>query len=151
MDGESVPDHMYRMAMLAMTLPFTPEGVDRNRAMQMCLVHDVAEVYVGDITPECGISSTEKKRMETAAMHEITALLPPEQTRMMLGLFEEYEEGVTETARFVKDLDKIEFLLQARSYENRHGKSFPEFFSNTVGKIQNKTLLYFFFPPTSFN
>ncbi|VDN30158.1 unnamed protein product [Cylicostephanus goldi] len=51
---------MYRMAVLAMSLEGQIEGLDIARAVSMCLVHDLAEAIVGDITPYCGISDEEK-------------------------------------------------------------------------------------------
>ena len=144
MDGESVPDHMYRMAMLALTIPELPEGVDRNDAIKMCLVHDLAEAIVGDITPDCGISSERKREMEAKAMNDITGLLSTEEGKQLQSLYFEYESGKTATAKFVKDLDKLEFLLQAKSYEARYNKDFKDFYNNTIGKINNKSLLSLF-------
>ena len=46
---ESVADHMYRMTMLCFML--TDKELDKDRLMKMCLVHDLAEATVGDITP----------------------------------------------------------------------------------------------------
>lgn len=37
----------------------------------MALVHDMAEAIVGDITPHCGISATEKHDREQAPMSAI--------------------------------------------------------------------------------
>lgn len=135
---------MYRMAMMALTVPSIPEGVDRERAVKMCLVHDLAEAIVGDITPECGISHSQKQQLEFNAMTCITSKLPKEQAEILKELFEEYEAGKSVTAKFVKDLDRIEFLLQAKTYIARYGKEFPDFFENTVGKIYFKELLAFF-------
>lgn len=59
---ESVADHSYRAALLALVLP--ESGVDRVRCMKMALVHDLAESIVGDITPSCGVSTDEKHRRE---------------------------------------------------------------------------------------
>lgn len=41
----------------------------------MALVHDVAEAIVGDITPSCGVSKEDKRRMESDAMDEICRTL----------------------------------------------------------------------------
>ncbi|KAG7275633.1 hypothetical protein CRUP_021960 [Coryphaenoides rupestris] len=46
---ESVSDHMYRMAILAMTV--TDPTVNKDRCMKLALVHDMAECIVGDIAP----------------------------------------------------------------------------------------------------
>lgn len=61
---ESIADHMYRMAMIAMIMELPPE-TNRERCIMMALVHDLAEAIVGDITPECGISAEDKRSMES--------------------------------------------------------------------------------------
>ena len=58
---ESVADHMYRMAMLAF---LADDSLAKDRCIKMCLVHDLAESIVGDITPEDKISKAEKHRQE---------------------------------------------------------------------------------------
>lgn len=60
---DSISDHMYRMAALAMVLPL-PANVDRARAVQMAIAHDMAESLVGDITPVRGNLRN--------ALHELT-------------------------------------------------------------------------------
>jgi putative hydrolase of HD superfamily len=57
---------MYRMALMAIVLD--RPNLDMNRCIQMALVHDLAEAIVGDITPECGISTDEKTRLETVKL-----------------------------------------------------------------------------------
>ena len=46
---ESVAAHSWGMSILAMHL--CPEELDRMRVLEMCLVHDLPEVEVGDLTP----------------------------------------------------------------------------------------------------
>jgi putative hydrolases of HD superfamily len=129
-----------------MTLPEELlNGGDRSKAMMMCLVHDLAEAIVGDITPECGISSNEKHAKEEQAMREITGLLKGSPSgELIFNLYKEYEKGVTPEAVLVKDIDKIEFLLQADSYEMRYpGKNFDDFRNNTISRIKNRKLMHF--------
>ena len=59
---ESVADHMYRMSMLSMLM--TDKAVNKDHLMKMCMVHDLAESIVGDITPHCGISKEHKRKLE---------------------------------------------------------------------------------------
>lgn len=51
-----------RMAMLSFML--TDPAVNKDRLIKICLVHDVAEAVVGDITPYDGVSKEEKRRLE---------------------------------------------------------------------------------------
>jgi putative hydrolases of HD superfamily len=96
----------------------------------MALVHDMAESIVGDITPHDGVSKghsmqgrlmeEEKHRQEMEAMKHLVSLLPgpfAPNAKEMQTLFEEYEEGKTEEAIIVKDIDKYELLVQALEYQ----------------------------------
>lgn len=117
---ESIADHMYRMSVLAFLLP--AESVNRERCIRMALVHDMAESLVGDITPHCGISKEAKERMEDDAMGKIRALLAdrhPAVAEEMYQLWREYAAAETPEAQLVKDLDKLEMVLQAYEYERQ--------------------------------
>ena len=59
---ESVADHMYRMSMLSFLI--TDSTIDKNKLMKICLVHDLAESIVGDITPFDGVSIEDKRQLE---------------------------------------------------------------------------------------
>ena len=38
--------------------------VDKDKLMKICMVHDLAEAIVGDITPHDGVSKEEKRKLE---------------------------------------------------------------------------------------
>lgn len=59
---ESVADHMYRMSMMAFLI--TDPLVNKDKLQKICLVHDLAESIVGDITPYDGITKEEKRKLE---------------------------------------------------------------------------------------
>ena len=106
---ESVADHSWGVALLAVLL--TPEGLDGHKCLQLAIVHDLQESIVGDITPADGIGREEKSRRERAAVGLLAEKLNfPE----LKALFEEFEALETPEARFVKDLDRIEAVLQGR-------------------------------------
>ncbi|KAI9040323.1 HD domain-containing protein [Aspergillus affinis] len=75
--GESISDHMYRMAVMAMMPPASlARGLDISRCVAMALVHDMAECLVGDFTPrDVGISKGEKARREGSVMEYIQGVL----------------------------------------------------------------------------
>ncbi len=122
-DPESVAAHSWGVALLAFL--FADEaGVDRDRAIQLALVHDIHEAVTGDIASE-DLSAEEQ---------EVKAEKEREGFRKLLGhagqgsdalerRWEEYEAGETAAARFVNDLDRIDAALQALRYEeaDRYG------------------------------
>ncbi|XP_039493843.1 5'-deoxynucleotidase HDDC2 [Drosophila santomea] len=136
-DCESISGHMYRMSMLTFLLDGS-EGLNQIRCMELALVHDLAESLVGDITPFCGISKDDKRAMEFKAMEDICKLIEPRGKRIM-ELFEEYEHGQTAESKFVKDLDRLDMVMQAFEYEKRDNclLKHQEFFDSTEGKFNH--------------
>ena len=113
-DAESVADHSWGVALLALLLPL-PVDVDRDRLVALAVIHDLAEARVGDLVPGA-IDPAEKHRREAAAIAALAALLPADSADRLVGLWAEYEAGVTPAARLAKDLDRLEMLLQADAY-----------------------------------
>lgn len=107
----------------------------------MALVHDVAESIVGDITPHCGISKSEKEQLEMEAMKKLRTMLEdyPEASEEMMQLWEEYCAAETAEAQFVKDLDKLEMILQADEYEETQDVDLQQFFDNTKDVFRTET------------
>lgn len=122
-EPESVAEHTFRVALLALVLG-RDAALDRERCVAMALVHDLAESIVGDITPYDGVAPEEKRRREREAMSRLTELAgAPE----ILELWEEYDRSATPEARFVKELDKLETVVQAAEYQAEHAADLDEF------------------------
>jgi len=128
---ESIADHMYRMSMLAMLI--TDPNIDKDRLVKVCLVHDLAESIVGDITPtDVRFTAEEKRRLEQDAMNKITADIGQAQIASeLVGLWEEYENGLTAESRLAKNLDKYEMIVQADEYERSQNMRLDTFFEST--------------------
>jgi putative hydrolase of HD superfamily len=107
---ESVAAHSWGMALLATQL--CPEELDLQRVLELCILHDIAEVRVGDITPHDDIHPDEKHRLETQAIHEMGIEASE--------IFAEYESQSTPESRFVRYLDKLDMALQAEIYESQN-------------------------------
>ncbi|VIO88561.1 HD domain containing protein [Brugia malayi] len=128
-EPETVACHMYRMAVLAMLLD--NNDCDRAKCIRMTLVHDLGEAIIGDITPRCGISVTEKHRLEDEAMKKITEMVPSTVGEDWYSLWQEYEANETKEAKIVKHLDKFDMVVQASHYEQKYGIDLEEFFTTT--------------------
>ncbi|TPX11765.1 uncharacterized protein E0L32_007502 [Thyridium curvatum] len=125
--GESIADHMYRMSLISMLAPpALAARLDLHKCMKMCLIHDMAESLVGDITPVDGVPKPEKNRREAATMDYITQNLLGNLYGGATGVgqdirdvWQEYEDSKTLDSLFVHDVDKMELLLQMVEYEKR--------------------------------
>ena len=104
---ESVAAHSWGMAMLATQI--CPEELDLKRVLQLCILHDIAEVKVGDITPHDNVSAEEKHRLESEAIDSMGIDAKE--------IFDEYEAQNTPESQFVRHLDKLDMALQAEIYE----------------------------------
>ena len=96
---ESVAAHSWGVAWLVLAL--CPEGVDLGRALAIAVVHDLAEVRVGDITPRDGVAPDEKAAREQAALR---ALVAP------LAAAAELEFKLEHISEFLKHDDRKRFL-----------------------------------------
>lgn len=133
---ESIADHMYRMAVLAMLLE--DDKVDVRKCVMMALVHDLAEALVGDLTPLCKVDKEDKQRRELKAIQFLTQDLlgDTHASQWLLTLWNEYEHRSSAEAKIVKDLDCFELCLQAYEYEKAHGiKDLQPFWDGAAPKV----------------
>lgn len=138
---ESVSDHMYRMSIICF-LVGNQDGdsgtkLNKDHCIKVALVHDLAECIVGDLTPYCGIPKEEKHQKEKKAMEELSKLAGGEAGKELYALWEEYENQSTPEAKFVKDVDRFEMILQAFEYESEENrtKELQQFYDSTHGKF----------------
>jgi putative hydrolase of HD superfamily len=114
---ESVAAHSWGVAWLVLAL--APDGIDRGRALAIAVLHDLAEVRVGDITPLDGVPPREKRRREEEAMRGLLAGLPSSEELRQLWL--EYEDQSSPEGRLVKACDRLDMALQAQLYAAKPG------------------------------
>lgn len=112
---ESIADHSFRMAMIALILG-DEFKLDTSKLIKMALIHDIAEIIVGDLTPYCNINIQEKSSQEYNAMKELLSYISKSSYYMDLWL--EFERQETKEAKLVHNIDKLEMIIQAVEYEN---------------------------------
>ncbi len=141
---ESVADHSFRIALLALVFA-KEEKLNAGRCVKMALIHDLTDVYAGDIATrplerQQVVSDMEKAFLERNAMKRLLSLLPPASRSELQKLWGEYDSNKTKEAGFVHDMDKVEMVLQALEYKSqkRTSKSLDEFFESRK-KIKTKT------------
>lgn len=112
---ESVAAHTFGVALLALWIvPAHYPRLDLLKTVQMALIHDLGEAFVGDLTPRDGLAPDEKHRREAVAVARLLEGLP--NAAELLALWQEYEAGETPEARLVRQLDRLEMGLQASVY-----------------------------------
>jgi len=112
--AESVADHSYSLTALSMVISDFL-GLDTEKVIKMCIIHDLAESIIGDYMPE-EISIREKRIKEDQAMKMIISSFPDKLAVFYSNIWKEYCLNQTKEARLVKQLDKVEMFLQANQY-----------------------------------
>ncbi|SCU77897.1 LADA_0A02762g1_1 [Lachancea dasiensis] len=138
---ESIADHMYRMGITAMLIK--DARVNRDKCVRIAMVHDIAESLVGDITPFDPVGKEEKHRRELATIKylcdELIEPYNPEAAREILEDWLAYENITSLEARYVKDIDKFEMLVQCFEYEkNAGGKRDLDQFWSALNSIKTE-------------
>ena len=107
---ESVAEHSWRAALMAMLLaPEFPEA-DMNRVIRMCLIHDLGEAFTGDIPT---FEKTQADEQREDEMYNAWVQTLPEGIREdFTALLLEMNAMQTTEARIYKALDKMEAVLQ---------------------------------------
>lgn len=125
---ESVTEHSWHVLFLVWAVGSRIPEIDLGRAVEIALVHDLAELRIGDLprTSAHYFPEGAKKAAESAAMSDLLAPLPAR----ALALYQEYQEGATPEARLVKACDKLQLMLKVSVYERWGTGALAEFWDN---------------------
>ena len=121
--NENDAEHAWHMAIMAYLLrEYANENIDIGRVMLMCLIHDVVEIDAGDTYAydEKGLS-TQKER-EDAAKERIYSLLPEDQKKELIALFDEFEAYETPESKFAHTMDNLQPLMLNHSNDGNDWK-----------------------------
>lgn len=107
---ESVAEHCWRLSLMATLLQEQFPDCDMDRVTQMCLVHDLGELFTGDVP---AFRKTDDDRVRERALYRdwVDALPEPLRNRLS-ALCAELESGETGEAKLCRALDRLEALIQ---------------------------------------
>ncbi|GAB3717671.1 HD domain-containing protein [Spirosoma lituiforme] len=122
---ENDAEHSWHLAMMTIVLAEHSDApIDVLKVLKMVLIHDIVEIDAGDTF----IYDTQKNHTNThdelVAAKRIFGLLPQEQADEFIAVWEEFEEGLTDEAKFARAMDRFEPLLQNTS---NNGGTWAEF------------------------
>lgn len=122
---ENDAEHSWHLAVMAIVLAgHSNKQIDLLKVVKMVLIHDIVEIDAGDTfiyDTHKNHSNTDEERL---AAQRIFGLLPKEQAREMIAVWEEFELGETAEAKFARSMDRLEPLLQNSS---NNGGTWREF------------------------
>lgn len=134
-DPESVGDHLFGVAALVL-LYAKGFGLDAGKCLKLAIAHDLEEALTGDVPYKPDLIDWEKKEIAgEMAARKLFSQLP--NGKELVDLWHEFENETSKEATFVKDLDKIDMVLQALEYarQGRTCESLDDFFKTTETRL----------------
>ena len=122
---ENDAEHSWHLAMMTIVLAeHADTPVDVLKVLKMVLIHDIVEIDAGDTFIYDTTKSHSNTDNELMAAKRIFGLLPAEQADEFIAIWEEFETGETNEAKFAKSMDRLEPLLQNTSNDGGTWKEF---------------------------
>jgi len=138
-----------------------------ERILKIALIHDLCELYAGDMTPYDEILpknkkewpelfdkwprfskikkrkiTKEKHKKEWQSLVKLTAKLSPKLRKEIRSLWLDYEMGLTKEGRFVKQAGRLTTLLQALEYgKESKGRHYKTWWTGSEEIIDDPLLL----------
>lgn len=123
---ENSAEHSWQGALMALVFrEYIPEEVNLEKVMSMLLIHDLGEIYAGDtfIFDDLGKSDSYDREFESLKIS--LGKLPSDLRESFLGLWQEFETGISIEAKYARVLDALVPLLNhlevAQPHDNPHG------------------------------
>ncbi|KPJ73236.1 hypothetical protein AMJ48_02105 [Parcubacteria bacterium DG_74_1] len=165
---ETIAAHSFRMSIMAWLLG-KKRRLNVNKVIKISLIHDICEVYAGDTTPYHQLHPRNKKerrkltqkwprfskkekekffsekyKKEHTALKKLIFKLAPTTKKEIESLWLDYERGLTPEGRFVRQVDRVENLLQALEYYKKEKRfAIEPWWIQIEELVDNSTLLEF--------
>lgn len=106
---ESVADHSWRLALMAMLVTDEFPALDMNKVIRMCLIHDLGEAFTGDI-PSFEKTADDSTREDSVFQNWIDSF-PAPYAQEWTQLLQEMNARRTQEAKLYKALDNMEAVI----------------------------------------
>lgn len=132
---ENDAEHSWHLAMMTLVLAeHANQSIDVLKVLKMVLIHDIVEIDAGDTFIYDTNKNHDNTEEELAAAKRIFGILPEEQAKEFIGIWMEFEDGLTDEAKFARSMDRFQPLLQNTS---NNGGTWAEYNVN-YDKVYNK-------------
>jgi len=109
---ENDAEHAWHMAIMTFLLSeYANEEIDLLKTIRMILIHDVVEIDAGDTYAYDEVAKATQAEREAKAALRLFGLLPEDQAKELLALWEEFEAGESKEARFARAMDNLQPML----------------------------------------
>jgi len=107
---ESVAEHSWRLALMAMLVEDAFPHLDMEKVVKMCLIHDLGESFTGDIP--AFDKNTDHRVLEQQRLNGWIETFPQPARARFQQLLGEMNAMQTDEARLYKALDNLEAVIQ---------------------------------------
>lgn len=122
---ENDAEHSWHLAMMALVLSeHADHKIDVFKVLKMVLIHDIVEIDAGDTFIYDQNKDHHNTDEELKTAQRIFGILPSNQAAEFLQIWIEFEEGISDEAKFAKSMDRLEPLLQNISNDGGTWKEF---------------------------
>ena len=123
---ENSAEHNWQGALMALVFrEYIPEEVNLEKVMSMLLIHDLGEIYAGNTFIFDDVGKRDSYHRELESLKISLDKLPSDQQDSFLGLWQEFETGISMEAKYARVLDALVPLLNhlevAQPHDNPHG------------------------------
>ncbi|RFN57668.1 HD domain-containing protein [Marixanthomonas ophiurae] len=132
---ENDAEHSWHLAMIAIVLSeHSNDDIDLLKVIKMVLIHDIVEIDAGDTFIYDQTKNHENTTEEKKCAERIFGMLPEKQAEEYLQIWMEFEDGISNEAKFAKSMDRLEPLLQNASNNGGTWKEFGVKYETVYGK-----------------
>jgi len=122
---ENDAEHSWHLAMMAVVLcEYSDHKIDLLKVIKMVLIHDIVEIDAGDTFLYDKVKSHDNTEEEKKCAERIFGILPKKQAIEFIEIWTEFENGISNEAKFAKSLDNLEPILQNASNKGGTWKEF---------------------------
>jgi len=107
---ESVAEHSWRIALMAFLMQDEFPSVNIDKVIRMCLIHDLGEIFTGDIP--VFQKTADHEQIEEDLLNTWVAGLPAPFSAEFASLFAEMKALQSPEAKLYKAMDSLEAVIQ---------------------------------------
>lgn len=111
--NENDAEHSWHLCMMALVMaPQSNEKLDMLKVLKMLLIHDVVEIDAGDTFLFDTTKNHTNTEEELKAAQRIFGMLPDDQAKELIAIWEEFEAAESAEAKFAKAIDRLAPMMQ---------------------------------------
>lgn len=136
---ENDAEHSWHMAICALTLKeyCVFKELDMKKVFELILLHDLVEIYAGDVPAFSDYSQEEKKQKELLAAKKLFSILPQEQAELYLNHWLEFENKETVESKFANACDRFQGFMQNLTSDAHTWRKFKPSRERVIQKMED--------------